>query len=102
MKQRIFELLDGFQEDFDCEIEEIVDFVNEKEEEIQRLKSKIEDLEEENEVLEEENNALDTRFQIPDGVNDNIVLSGALEDLFSNLSKIPVNDLCNFVKKYSL
>ena len=48
MKQRIFELLNGFQEDFDCEIEEIVDFVNEKEEEIQKLKSKIEDLEEEN------------------------------------------------------
>ena len=69
---------------------------------ITKLESKIEDLEEENEVLEQENNALDTRFQIPDGVNDNIILSGALEDLFSNLSKIPVNDLCDFVKKYSL
>ena len=84
------------------ENEDLEDEVKDLESKVEKLESKIENLEEENEVIQEENNSLDTRFQIPDGVSDNIVLSGALEDLFSNLSKIPVNDLCDFVKKYSL
>jgi len=82
--------------------EDLEDDILDSESKVKKLESKIEDLEEENETLQEENNSLDTRFQIPSGVNDNIVLSGILEDLFSNLSKIPTSDLEEFVKKYSL
>lgn len=46
MKQKNFELLNGFEEDFDCEIEEVVDFINDQELKIDKLKSEKEDLEE--------------------------------------------------------
>jgi len=123
MKEQIIKHLESVADEFEVDMADAIDLINELDEEltsvkgdkeelqdeasdlrddVKKLKSKIKDLEEENEVLEEENNSLDTRFQIPDGVNDNIILSGVLEDLFSNLSRIPVSDLEEFVKKYAI
>lgn len=123
MKEQIIKHLESVADEFEVDMSDAIDLINELDEEltsakgskeelqdeiqdleadVKKLKSKIEDLEEENEVLEEENNSLDTRFQIPDGVNDNIILSGVLEDLFSNLSRIPVAEIESLVKKYSI
>jgi len=82
--------------------EELQDEVSDLEADVKKLKSEIEDLEEENEVIKEESGSIDTRFQIPTGVSDNIILSGVLEDLFSNLSRIPVAEIEGLVKKYSI
>jgi len=123
MKEQIIKHLESVADEFEVDMSDAIDLINELDEEltsvkgdkeelqdeasdlrddVEKLKSKIEDLEEEIGVLEEENNSLDTRFQIPEGVSDNIILSGALEDLFLNLSKIPVSEIENLVKKYSL
>ena len=123
MKDEIISQLQEIANKHEVDVTDVIDFINEisnelelatekneelhsdledAEADVKKLKSEIEDLEEENEVLEEENDSLDRRFQIPDGVNDNIILSGLLEDLFLNLSAIPTGELRAFVEKYTL
>lgn len=123
MKEQIIKHLESVADEFEVDMSDAIDLINELDEELTSVRSdkedleeneteltekvvvlerKVSDLQEENEVLEEANNSLDTRFQIPDGVNDNIILSGVLEDLFSNLSRIPVSDLEEFVTKYAV
>jgi len=102
MKQKIFELLEGFEEDFDCDIEEVVDFINEQEEKIEKLERKVSDLEEETECLEEQLEEKSGYFEYPQGFDNNIIVVGVLESLFENMDRIPISDLEDFVNKYSI
>lgn len=123
MKEQVIKHLESVADEFEVDMSDAIDLINELDEELtsvkgekedfesklddaetelKKLESRIEDLEEENVVLEEENNSLDTRFQIPSGVNDNIIISGVLEDLFSNLTRIPISEIESLVKKYSI
>jgi len=82
-------------------IDLITNLVELTEKEVEKLSTEIEEKESEIEELKEELNNT-TPFKYPKGFNANIVVVGALEELFENLNRIPISEIEELVAKYRI
>jgi len=123
MKEQVIKHLESVADEFEVDMSDAIDLINELDEEltsvkgdkaelqdeasdlrddVKKLKSRIEDLEEETECLEEQLEEKSDCFEYPQGFDNNIVVVGVLESLFENMDRIPISDLEDFVNKYSI
>jgi len=102
MNQQIFNELETINKLFHYKTENILNYITKNLNSISKLESRITDLDEEIDSLTEQVQDRPNCFEYPDGFQDNIVTVSALEKMFANLDRIPVDKLDEFVDKYAV
>lgn len=100
MKLEVFKALEFIKSHHDVEIDEIKIYIEEQETKISNLTDTVSELRDEVNGLQDEADKM--YFEYPTNFNNNIVMVSALEKMFANLDRIPVDKLDEFVDQYAV